>query len=60
MSEELERHSNLTLRLPLSLSERASKCAQHEGVSFNHFVLVALTEKLTRMEANAMSGEERH
>jgi hypothetical protein len=44
------RKQSFLLRLPLSLREQATKIAQEEGTSLNHFIALALAEKISRME----------
>ena len=38
------------LRLPLSIKQQATDTARSEGLSLNHFIALAIAEKLTRME----------
>jgi HicB family len=49
MSLILEPHCSFALRLPTSLREKASLCAQDAGISLNQFIIVAVTEKIARM-----------
>ena len=49
MSLILEPHCGFALRLPTSLREKASLCAQDAGISLNQFITVAVTEKIARM-----------
>ncbi len=44
------------LRLPRSLKEAAKGLAFKEGVSLNHFISVAVTEKVSRIEQKAKSN----
>jgi predicted HicB family RNase H-like nuclease len=39
------------LRLAASLKERAEKLAAIDGVSINHFINLAVAEKVSRLEA---------
>lgn len=41
------------LRLPTSLRKAAEELAFKEGVSLNHFISLALTEKVGRIEQQA-------
>lgn len=50
MPEEFKRHQCFPLRLSPSLRGQAVELAKHEGVSLNHFICLAVTEKVTRME----------
>jgi predicted HicB family RNase H-like nuclease len=49
MDQILRRKQSFLLRLPLTLREDAAKIAQHEGISLNHFIGLALAEKLSRL-----------
>ena len=41
--------SNLSLRLPDSLHETAKQLAQHDHISVNQFVTVAVAEKISAL-----------
>jgi hypothetical protein len=41
------------LRLPHSLREEAGQIAQHEGISLNQFIGLALAEKISRIQQSA-------
>ena len=43
----------LTVRLPDSLREKASDLAEEEGISMNQLVMLAVSEKITRLDAEA-------
>ena len=43
--------SNVSLRLPHSLHQRAKTLAKQDGVSVNQFITIALSEKLSVMDA---------
>jgi hypothetical protein len=43
------RHENISVRIPLSLRQQADEIAQRQGFSLNHFVTIALEEKIGRM-----------
>jgi predicted HicB family RNase H-like nuclease len=43
------------LRLALSLREHAEKLAALDGVSLNHFINLAVAEKISRLEAQMQS-----
>lgn len=49
----LRRKQSFLLRLPPSLREQATVLAQEEGISLNHFIGLALAEKVSRMERPA-------
>jgi hypothetical protein len=38
------------LRLSLSVRQQATELAREEGVSLNHFISLAVAEKISRME----------
>lgn len=42
--------SSFPLRLPLTVRQRAIDLAQHEGISLNQFISLAVAEKIARME----------
>jgi hypothetical protein len=50
MSEEYCRRQIFPLRLSPSMRHQASNLAHREGISLNHFVSLAIAEKITRME----------
>jgi predicted transcriptional regulator len=43
----------LTVRLPDSLHEKVRDLAEEEGISMNQFVMLAVSEKITRLDAEA-------
>jgi hypothetical protein len=43
------RHENISVRIPLSLRQQADEIAHRQGFSLNHFVTMALEEKISRM-----------
>lgn len=50
MDSNTKRKQSFLLRLPLSTRERAVELAQQEGTSLNHFIALAVAEKISRME----------
>ena len=52
MDQEQKRKQSFLLRLPVSVREEATRIAHLEGTSLNHFIALALAEKISRMEAN--------
>jgi hypothetical protein len=50
MDSSARRKLCFLLRLPLSLREKATDLARHEGISLNHFIGLAVAEKISRME----------
>ena len=51
MDREIKRKQSFLLRLPVSLRDQATEIAHEDGTSLNHFIALALAEKLSRMEA---------
>ena len=43
----------LTVRLPDSLHEKVRELAEEEGISMNQLVMLAVSEKITRLDAEA-------
>lgn len=43
----------LTVRLPDSLHEKVRDLAEKEGISMNQLVMLAVSEKITRLDADA-------
>jgi hypothetical protein len=61
MELEMKRKQSFLLRLPLSLREQATQFAQEEGTSLNHFISLAVAERLSRIEqkrAARLSNQE--
>jgi len=50
MDQALKRKQSFLLRLPATLREHAAEVAQKEGTSLNHFISIAVAEKISRME----------
>lgn len=46
----------LTVRLPNSLHEKVRDLAEQEGISMNQLVMLAVAEKVTRLDAEAQSA----
>ena len=44
------KHSTFRLRLPKSVRDAAKQFAGQEGVSLNHFISLAVAEKITRVK----------
>ena len=53
---ETRYQSQFPLRLPRSLREAAKQLALKEGISLNHFICLALAEKISRAEHQATSS----
>jgi hypothetical protein len=50
MDQTLRRKQSFLLRLPTTLREHAAEIAHNEGTSLNHFISLAVAEKISRME----------
>ena len=50
MAIESKLHQSYPLRLSPSLRNQVDEVAAREGISVNHFISMAIVEKLTRME----------
>jgi hypothetical protein len=46
-----KKHISFPLRLAVSLKERAQLLARQDGVSLNHFISLAVAEKISRLRA---------
>lgn len=49
MDMERKRKQSFLLRLPTSIREQATELAREEGTSINHFISIAVAEKISRM-----------
>lgn len=47
---DTKKRQGFLLRLPLTMRERAMQTAHNEGTSLNHFISLAVAEKLARLE----------
>ncbi|MFT4112656.1 toxin-antitoxin system HicB family antitoxin [Silvibacterium sp.] len=50
MAEEYKRLRCFPLRLSPTMRQQAVELAEREGISLNHFITLALAEKITRLE----------
>jgi hypothetical protein len=55
MDQELKRKQSFLLRLPISVRQQATEIAREEGTSLNHFISLAVAEKISRMGSNQQS-----
>jgi len=60
MDQNPKRKQSFLLRLPSTLREHAIRIAQNEGTSLNHFIGIALAEKISRMESEAARNSPHH
>ena len=52
MTTETKRKQSFLLRLPISVREQANRIALADGTSLNHFITLAVAEKLSRMKGD--------
>jgi DNA-binding NarL/FixJ family response regulator len=50
MTQEHKRHQSFPLRLPPKIRQRANDLAHRERVSLNHFIGLAVAEKISRLD----------
>jgi hypothetical protein len=50
MDQEHKRRQSFLLRLPLSVRDQAIQRAHEDGISLNHFISLAVVERMSRME----------
>ena len=55
MNIDEKRRMTFPLRLTISMKEMANILAQKDGVSLNHFISLAVAEKISRLEAEALN-----
>ena len=48
-----KRHQTFPLRLSPSSRQQASEIAKEEGISLNHFISLAVAEKISRLERDS-------
>ena len=53
-----KRYQSFPLRISPSLRQQASDFATSEGISLNHFISMAVAEKISRMDAQGESTTE--
>lgn len=58
MSIEYKRKQSFPLRLSPSMRQQANDLAHTEGISLNHFISLAVAEKISRMEQSALGSEQ--
>jgi hypothetical protein len=57
MSHDAKRYQSFPLRLSPSTRQQASELAVSEGISLNHFISLAVAEKVARMEQASLMGK---
>jgi hypothetical protein len=55
MSIDEKRRMTFPLRLAISLKDMANSLAQQDGVSLNHFISIAVAEKISRLESETLN-----
>lgn len=53
--EQFKPHRSFPLRLSPSLRQMAYEVAKAEGVSLNHFICIAVAERLSRLERDFLN-----
>ena len=54
-TDDKRRMTSYPLRLASSLRDMASNLAQRDGVSLNHFISLAVAEKISRLETETLN-----
>ena len=54
-----KRNTSFPLRLAISLKDLAGLLAQEDGVSLNHFINLAVAEKVSRIESEALKEHKK-
>jgi hypothetical protein len=57
MSKEYKRQQSFPLRLSPSIRRQANDLAHEDGLSLNHFISLAIAEKVTRMEQQSRAHQ---
>jgi hypothetical protein len=55
-AEQYKPHRSFPLRLSASLRQMAYEVAKAEGISLNHFISIAVAERLSRLERDFLKG----
>jgi hypothetical protein len=55
MNSDEKRRMTFPLRLAISLKDMANNLAQKDGVSLNHFISLAVAEKVSRLESEKLN-----
>lgn len=53
MDNDRRRKQSFLLRLPISVRDQAAELAQADGTSLNHFISIAVAEKISRMDQHS-------
>jgi hypothetical protein len=56
MTIDDKRRMTFPLRLAISLQDMANSLAQQDGVSLNHFISLAVAEKISRLESETLNA----
>jgi hypothetical protein len=54
-TEQFKPHRSFPLRLSPSLRQMAYEVAKAEGISLNHFICIAVAERLSRLERDFLN-----
>jgi hypothetical protein len=55
MNRDDKRRMTYPLRLAASLRDTANQLAQRDGVSLNHFISIAVAEKISRLDSETLN-----
>ena len=58
MEIDHKRHLTFPLRLPVSVRDTATELAHRDGVSLNHFISLAVAEKISRLEQGMITDRQ--
>jgi hypothetical protein len=58
MAMETKRMLSFPLRLCPSIRQQATRLAQHDGISLNHFISLAVAEKISRLEHDSWLDQQ--
>ena len=54
-----KRHQSFPLRLSPSTRQQANEYAKQEGISLNHFISLAVAEKVSRLEHDSFMSQQK-
>jgi predicted HicB family RNase H-like nuclease len=57
MKTETKKSNSFPLRLPRTMRQEVDKLADSDGISVNHFISLALAEKISRLERYFQTSE---
>jgi predicted HicB family RNase H-like nuclease len=57
MNVDTKKNNSFPLRLPRTMRKQVDKLADCDGISVNHFISLALAEKISRLERYFQTSE---